>query len=96
MKYKIYNDRIKLIGSHLVSKKNFFRELIQIGNLHPSCGIWKRSVNNIRREWAAHNLAYSLGIRRDRTADVDLNFEQKWYEKLAYFVIGSFALLVIK
>ena len=96
MKYRIFNDRIKLIGSCLVPKSRFKLELDRIRNLHPTCHLWIRSDNSIRREWALHNWAYSLGIKRDKTADVDLNFEQKWYEKLGYFIIGSIAMLVIK
>ena len=96
MKYKIYNDRIKLIGSCFISKSKFKSELDRIRNLHPTCRLWNRSESSIKREWAAHNWAYSLGINKSNTADADINFEQKWYVKLAYFVVGSIALLVIK
>ena len=96
MRYKIYADRIKLFDSCFVKKDKFTSELNRIRNLHPTCHLWIRSVNSLCREWAVHNWAYSLGIKRDKTEDVDLNFEQKWYEKLGYFIIGSIALLVIK
>lgn len=96
MKYKIYGDRVKLFDSYLVPKKKFSRELGMIRNLHPTCRLWKRSENNIRREWASHNLAYAIGINRDRTADVDLDYEPKWYHNLFYFIIGTIALCVIK
>lgn len=96
MKYKIYGDRIKLFESYLVKKANFQKELDKIRNLHPSCRIWKRSDASLKREWAAHSLAYSLNIRRDKTADCDLDYEQKWYVILGYYIVGTFALLVIK
>ena len=96
MKYKILGDRVKLFDSYAVSKKTFTKELNSIRNLHPACLLWNRSESSLRREWAAHNLAYALGINRDKTKDADLNFEQKWYEKLGYFIVGSIALLVIK
>jgi hypothetical protein len=48
------------------------------------------------REWAAHNLLWDLNIYRSRTKDIDLNYPQKWYVRLGYFILGSFALLVIK
>ena len=96
MKYKILGDRVKLFDSYAVSKKKFTKELNSIRNLHPACLLWNRSESSLRREWAAHNLAYALGINRDKTKDADLNFEQKWYEKLGYFIVGSIALLVIK
>lgn len=96
MKYKIHGDRIKLFESYLIPKANFQKELDKIRNLHPTCRIWKRSDGNIKREWASHNLAYSLNIRRDKTADADLDYEPKWYHNFAYWVVGNIALLVIK
>lgn len=96
MKYKILGNRVKLIDSHLVKKADFSLELKKIRNLHPSCPLWARSEMSIRMEWSSHNLAYLLGINRNKTKDADLNFEQKWYEKLGYFIVGSIALLVIK
>lgn len=96
MKYKILWNRVKLIDSYLIKKANFYPELCKIRALHPSCRLWKRSEMSIMREWAAHNWAHALGVNRKKTKDADLNFEQKWYEKLFYFVIGSIALLVIK
>lgn len=96
MKYKIFGDRIKLFDSCFIPKDGFQLEIDKIRNFHPTCHLWVRSDKSIRREWAAHNWAYSLGIKRDKTADVDLNFEQKWYTKLFYFVAGSVAMLFIK
>ena len=96
MKYKIFNDRVKLLDSYLVKKRLFQRELVAIRNLHPSCPLWNRSDKSLKREWATHNLAYSLGIKREKAKDADLNFEQKWYVKLAYGVVGTIALWVIK
>lgn len=96
MRYKIYGDRIKLFDAYMIPKGSYVRELEKIRNLHPSCRVWRRSVGNIRREWAAHALAYSLGIRRDKTESVDLEYEQKWWMSLAYFIVGNIALIFIK
>ena len=96
MRYKILGDRVKLINSYLVPKGKFSRELGMIKNLHPTCQIWNRREGSLRREWATHNLLYSLGYKRERTKDADLNFEHKWYMKLAYAVVGTIALWVIK
>lgn len=96
MKYKILSDRVKLIDSYLISRKRMGRELQSIRKLHPSCGLWQRSEGSLKLEWASHNLAYILGIRREKTKDCDLNYEQKWYVKLAYGVVGTIALWVIK
>lgn len=96
MKYKILGNRVKIFDSYLIPKSKFDKELGSIRNLHPSCRLWFRSDANIKREWAAHSWAYSLGICRDKTADCDLDYEPKWYHNLAYWVVGNIALLVIK
>lgn len=96
MKYKIYADRVKLIDSCFVHKADFDRELNKIRNLHPSCRLWHRSDANIKREWAAHVLAYNLGINPVKTESVDLEYEQKWWMSLAYFIVGNIALIFIK
>ena len=96
MRYKIYGDRVKLMDSYLVPKSKFGKELGTIRNLHPTCRLWRRSDGNIIREIAAHNLAYALKIRRDKTKDTDLDYEPRWYHNLAYWVVGNIALRVIK
>jgi hypothetical protein len=85
-----------LYDSCFVPKSMFKAELDRIRNLHPTCHLWARSDRSLRREWAAHNWAYALGIKRDKTADVDLNFEQSWYTRLGYCILGSIAMLFIK
>ena len=96
MKYKIYSDRVKLYWSCLYPKGTFREELEGVREQSPSLPLWNRSKGALVREWAAHNLAYSLGICREKTADCDLEFVPKWYVKLLYGVVGTVALLVIK
>ena len=96
MRYKIYGERVKLFDSYAVSKSKFKSELDRIRYLHPTCRLWRRSDRSLINEWRSHNLAYKLGIRREKTADCDLNYEQEWYVRLAYAVVGTIALLVIK
>lgn len=96
MKYRIFNDRVKLYGSCFVPKDDFRSELGRIRNLHPDCLLWKRSEGSLVREWAAHNWACSFGIKPEKTTDVDLEFEPKWYVSVLYFVVGSLAFLFIK
>lgn len=96
MRYKIYGDRVKLFDSCAVSKSKFKYELDRIRILHPTCRLWHRSTGSLRREWCAHNFAYNLGIKRDKTKDCDLNYEQTWYVKLAYWIVGNISWLFIK
>lgn len=39
-------------------------------------------------EWRAHNLLWSLGIKRERTKHVDLELKVKWYYKIGYFILS--------
>jgi len=96
MKYKILGSCVKLFDSYLVPKAMFSYELGLIRNAHPTCRLWHRTDASLKREWATHNLLYSLGLYRDRTADCDLNYELKWYVRLAYWIAGNIALIVIK
>ena len=96
MDYRIFADRVKIFDAYLVPKARFEPELNVIRYFHPTCRLWKRSIGSLRREWAAHTLAYNLGIKRGRTADVDLDYEPRWYHNLLYGIVGTIALAFIK
>lgn len=46
-------------------------------------------ISTMIREWRAHNLLYALNIKRERTKDVDLNFN-KWYTRAIYGILSCF------
>lgn len=48
----------------------------------------KRTNKSYAYEWAAHNLFYNLGLFKDRTAHVDLEYPQKWYMSIGYYIFG--------
>lgn len=96
MKYKITRDNIHLIDSWKVPKRRFVRELARIRYIHPECEVWRRSERSLEREWAVHNLLYSLGLFRSRTKDCDLDWPQKWPIRAAYDVIGTAAMILIQ
>ena len=96
MKYRVLGNRVKLLDSYLVPKARYETELNVVRYREPKCPLWGRSMGSMRREWAVHNLAYAIRIKRSRTKDCDLEFEQTGYNKLAYGVVGTVALWVIK
>lgn len=53
-----------------------------------SLAIHKRSIFSMVNEWRAHNLLYSLHIKRDRTGSVDLNIGQNICMKIAYTILS--------
>ena len=50
--------------------------------------VYIRSNFSMINEWRVHNLLYDLHYKRERTADVDLDYPQKWYIKLAYTLLS--------
>lgn len=55
-----------------------------------------RSIDSLKREWAAHNAFYAMGIYRNRTALMDLNWPQLWFVRLGYAILGKIAWPFIK
>lgn len=97
VRWEMTDGDLKIYESHAVSKVLFREVLDGIRDARPDSELWKlRTMSSLRHEWASHNLAYALNFHRDRTADVDLNFVQKWYEKVAYAVVGTIAFAFIK
>lgn len=96
MKYQITKNNLHIFDSYKISKKKFDSELNSAQALHKESDVWKRSRLSLKLEWATHNALYALGIAKDRTKDVDLNYPQKWYVKTGYAVVGSLVWLFIK
>lgn len=93
--YTVTESNIHIAESYKVSKWCFGGWLERIREAHPETAVWSRTDGSLMREWAAHNLAYALGFKREMTKDCDLNTGQKWHVKLAYGVVGAIALWVI-
>jgi hypothetical protein len=70
------------------SKRDMYKIIKQIKCKYPENNISKISDFILVQEWATHNLCYSLNIYRERTKDVDLDYNKKWYYKIAYGIIG--------
>ena len=89
LKYTMTLENIHIYNSYAVPKKEFDRQLYKIQSLYPSCHVWQRSMRSLCREWALHNALYSLGFKKGRTKDVDLNYPLKWYASSAYYIFGA-------
>ena len=96
MDYDVSSNNIKLKSSFEVSKDDFEGELAAIRELHPDSLVWNRSIDSLKREWAAHNAFHALGLVRKQTADTDLNWPQPWFIRLGYDLLGRIAWLFIK
>ena len=95
--YTVSPNNIHLESSFKVGKHAFDRELAAMREQHPESLVWKnRSIKSLKREWAAHNAFYALGIFRSRTSHTDLNWPQNWLIRLGYAVIGPIVWPFIK
>lgn len=84
------NEDLIIYDSYSIRHAHYSNILWRIKEATPDCPIWeKRSKWSIECEWAVHNLLYKLGIKREHTKDVNLNYNLKWYEKIAYVGLGS-------
>lgn len=86
--YTVTPTNIHLESSFNVPKADFERELISLREQHPDSLVWNRSIESLKREWAAHNAFHALGIARKQTAHADLNWPQPWLIRIAYDLIG--------
>lgn len=87
--YKILSNRVKIINSYKITDRSKMKEILYaIQHNHPECSSFKRSYKSLIAEWRAHNRLYRWGIKRDHTADVDLNYPLKWYMELIYRILG--------
>ena len=89
MEYEVSSNNIILKSSFEVSKEDFERELLALRERHPESLVWNRSIDSLKREWAAHNAFHALGILRSQTAHTDLNWPQPWFTRVAYDLIGK-------
>ena len=96
MDYEVSSNNIKLKSSYEVSKDDFECELAAIRERHPESRVWNRSIDSLKREWAAHNAFHALGLVRKQTADTDLNWPQNWFVRVGYAVAGMIAWPFIK
>ena len=87
-RYTVTPTNIHLESSFQVPKADFERELLSMREQHPDSQVWNRSIDSLKREWAAHNAFHAMGIARKQTAHADLNWPQPWLIRIAYDLLG--------
>ncbi len=71
-----HDPNIKIIDSYKIKDKDYMKEIIdklieynELNNIYE----WKRTKESMYKEWIIHNICYNLGIRVNRSRDVDFN-----------------------
>ena len=94
--YTVSANNIHMESSFEISKEDFESELKTLRERYPDSLVWNRSMDSLKREWAAHNALHAMGIARKQTAHADLNWPQHWLIRLGYAIIGTIAWPFIK
>lgn len=94
--YQYNRTVLHIEDSYKVSKKQFGSVLATIEEAQPLMLVWKRSKGSLKREWATHNMLFRWGWWKSRTKDVDLDYGMIFPIEMAYWVVGTIALLFIK
>lgn len=85
---------IHIPDSYKVSKHSFKAVLATYVDIEATEVKAHRSLYSLKCEWAVHNALHSLGLWKERTKDVDLNYPCKW--AWAYVIIGTIVMPFIK
>ena len=93
MTYIISDNCLQISDSYRYSKHDMIPSLNLIKSRYPHSDIWQRSMRSLRAEWIVHNACYRLHILRSHTADVDLNYPNRF--TWAYALLAPLARLII-
>lgn len=94
MNYTLTENNLHIEDSWQVSKRVMDSHLNLFKQRHPDSGVWQRSMFSLKMEWAVHNALYALGLFRNHTKDVDLNYPNKW--EWLYKIIGVLVWLFVR
>ena len=80
---------VTIQNSYTVDSRCVMRDILNdLRNDFSSSVFDNRSNTSMIFEWVAHNNLYKLHICRSHTKDVDFEYPQKWYFRLAWFLLG--------
>lgn len=86
--YSVNGNNVHLVNSYLITDDTEKLAIIYflLGKVD---GLAEhRTAKSMLNEWKAHNIFYQHGWWQDHTADVDFEFKQKWFYKLAWWLVA--------
>ena len=97
MGYNLTDTNLHLFDSAFVSKAEFRKVLVEIKSENRERPLFiQRTVGSMVREWTCHNFLYSIGYKRERTRDCDLNIPQSLAVRLCYAFFGIMLWVFVK
>lgn len=88
-------SNIHIVNSYKVSKHRFESVLATFTDADAQVVKMNRSMRSLCAEWSVHNFLYRIGIERERTASVDLDYPCDKPEWL-YCLFGAISWLFIE
>ena len=86
--FVVSDANIHVFNSHLIAGDDLKNEFIDFLFDFVEGLAENRTKKSMFNEWKAHNILYQYGLWKERTADVDFEFHQKWYHKVGYWLIA--------
>ncbi len=100
--YSTTDTCITVYNSYKVSKKffnQFLNELRRWDDTKDLTVLVNRTNRNMTDEWACHNFLYDidfLGLFKNHTKDVDMQYPLTWWEKIVYPCTGWLCKIFIR
>ena len=90
---KVSKNNINIKDSYKINNRLVMRMILdvlknEVKEEHLESPFDKRNIGGMVREWVAHNNLYKLGYKKDRMCNVDLNYPQKWYVPIVYWILS--------
>lgn len=99
LEIEVYQYDIHIKDSHIVDIPFVMRDILEVlkkelkrSGVTMETPLDHRSMRSMINEWIAHNNAYKLNYKPERTGSVDLNYPQKWYVKIIYWLASRIVL----
>ena len=88
MAIQILSNRIKIIDSYKITDRGRMMQILyNIQHIHPEIK-FNRGYDDLIHEWVAHNRMYKWGIKKDKTKDVDLEFNESKKKIILFNILG--------
>lgn len=88
-KITITEYNIHIENSYIIDDKKDILDTLNFIKTNYTCKVMeKRSIKSLYKEWVAHNNLYKLGLWKEHTISVDLDYPQSIKYKIAWFLLS--------
>lgn len=87
----VTKDNIHIVDSYKIKKRKdmkLYLSYLKNCGRYDYCEVFNRCMFDLVNEWMTHNNLYKIGYEPLRTRDCDLDYSQKWYYCILWFIGG--------